>query len=555
MVATSMMPMFAFATEQEPAGATEENTTVTDGQNPSATDEQNQPSTEEQNSTTTDGQNPELTVQEATPEISVAEEDLSLREFTDTGEIYLPDSGQFAPTMRIYGIYLPGGNYGDAVLIESNGKYLLMDTGHTDASNTLVTALRNIGVSELDVYISHMHGDHFGGLEAVCRNFKVNRLYLPDIELCQEYETPEAKKSIDQIYKEQTDIARKDTSKGTKVIYLRPEAKGTVTEPRVSPVYNQFSVGGASCTVIGPVGTHHLGEFSKNLYYLNNTSLCTIIQCGNFRYMTCGDLQKDEDGNLTNYYGYGLNCDMLKLSHHGLSNANSDYFLSRVSPMWSFAENHGYSSSQTSSSFGTAGRYGFVYGVASNARNYIVDVQYNAVRLFKDWNYNGRIDEAPITGWVKCGSGYQYYDGAGYIHTGWNWISGYAYYMSGSSGFRYTGSNRINGVKVKFSSSGKLTSHSKPSKVRISSGKAYKGTKIKIKWRKASRASAYQVFRATSKNGAYTYMGTFSKGKRSYSDWGIVKGQKYYYKVKAIRYVAGGVMYGSNSSAKKIRAK
>ena len=470
-------------------------------------------------------------------------------------------------SMKIYGIYMhrengviaPNDNYGDAVLIESNGNYLLMDCGErleNGNKSNVINKLHMLGVKELDIYISHMHGDHTGGLEYILEDedIKVNNLYLPDEKLCERYYTPNTKKPISKIYEEKVKMAEDE---GVNVIYLAPSFRSTNKN-----AINHFTVGAASFDVVGPVGENYTVEQfapqdgkcgTKEGHYLNNCSLTTIVTCGGFRYMTAGDIEKQEEDNLTNKYGYGLKCDVMKGSHHGLSTSNNSYFVSRVAPTWSFEENHGYYSIGSSTS--NLKKYGFNYEVATNRATFIVDVDNNNVKIYRDWNGNMRADEAPLTGWVNTGKGYQYYNGSGYILKGWQWISGYAYYLGGTSGYRYTGSHKINGVKVKFSSSGKLTSHKKPAKVTAKSAKAKGKGKIKVSWNKASRASRYQVYRSTYKSGGYQYVATVKKSKRSFTNGGLVKGQKYYYKVRATRNVAGGTMYGSFSKPKKAVAK
>lgn len=126
--------------------------------------------------------------------------DLALGEFEHDGTAYtMEDISGYSKSMRIYAFYLGSGQYGDAVLIESNGRYLLMDTGHKDSAGRLVTCLKRAMGSEtkLDVYFSHMHGDHTGGLEKVLLNFDVERVFFPDIELCRNYYTPNELKTID----------------------------------------------------------------------------------------------------------------------------------------------------------------------------------------------------------------------------------------------------------------------------------------------------------------------------------------------------------------------
>ena len=59
-----------------------------------------------------------------------------------------------------------------------------------------------------------------------------------------------------------------------------------------------------------------------------------------------------------------------------------------------------------------------------------------------------------------------------------------------------------------------------------SSGKPY------LKWSVVAGASKYEVYRATSRNGAYKYIG--STTKTGYTDTNASAGYAYYYKVKAI---------------------
>ena len=54
------------------------------------------------------------------------------------------------------------GAYGDAIIIEQDGNYLLMDSGTDDINDTLLTYLKNNGINKFSIYLSHYHSDHFG---------------------------------------------------------------------------------------------------------------------------------------------------------------------------------------------------------------------------------------------------------------------------------------------------------------------------------------------------------------------------------------------------------
>ena len=56
--------------------------------------------------------------------------------------------------------------------------------------------------------------------------------------------------------------------------------------------------------------------------------------------------------------------------------------------------------------------------------------------------------------------------------------------------------------------------------------------KPKLTWNKVRGAEVYKVYRATKKNGAYTYLGKTSK--KTYINKNAKKGKIYWYKVKAV---------------------
>ena len=502
----------------------------------------------------------------------------------------LENTSKYRKSMRIYGIYLHRANgskvrsdrYGDAVLIESNGKYLLMDTGAIEPRknssavyhSTIVSTLKKIGVKELDVYISHLHSDHTGGLDDICSNFKVNRLYLPDLELCKNYYTPKGY-SIESGYVYNLDIAE---GRIGELIFLKPSFrnhKDIVVEDKkenTQTVYgpnarrtNTFSVGAAVFTVIGPIGEYTVNQFkrqhgncgSKNGHCLNNCSLTTIVQCGNFRFLSPGDTEKQEETKQVARYGSSLNCDMLKVSHHALSTSSKTNYLNCCTPIWSFEEDHGYSSS-ISAQVKRLRNYGYNYAVAKHKATLIVDVNNSKVRLIKDMNNNGRADEKAMSGWVSVQGSkkrYQYYTPGGLIRTGWIWKDKSLYYLNPVNGFRLTGKAKINGKKVEFDENGKLISHKRPARVKMKSAKALKKHKARIKWTKTKGASAYQVYRSNKKKSGYVRIRTVSKKRLSIKNKKLKRGKTYYYKVRAVRYVAGGKMYGAFSKPMKIVAR
>ncbi len=71
----------------------------------------------------------------------------------------------------------------DAILISSNGKYALIDTGKKNKSARVIKYLRDLGIKNLEfILITHAHEDHIGGCKDILRSgIKVNKLYIKDL--------------------------------------------------------------------------------------------------------------------------------------------------------------------------------------------------------------------------------------------------------------------------------------------------------------------------------------------------------------------------------------
>ena len=80
--------------------------------------------------------------------------------------------------------------------------------------------------------------------------------------------------------------------------------------------------------------------------------------------------------------------------------------------------------------------------------------------------------------------------------------------------------------------------------------------KAYLKWKKATDAQGYIVYRATSKNGTYKAIAAIKKGTTiKYTDKKVSSKRTYYYRVRAYRVVNGKKMYGSYSSVKAAKIK
>ena len=109
-----------------------------------------------------------------------------------------------APYMKITCIDLGSSSKvsGDAVLLESAKKFLLMDTGSKDPQNNVIKYLKSNGVRYLSLYISHFHEDHCDNAVSILTDpyFHVSRVYLANPDPARKYITSWNKSHRRQLY-------------------------------------------------------------------------------------------------------------------------------------------------------------------------------------------------------------------------------------------------------------------------------------------------------------------------------------------------------------------
>lgn len=219
--------------------------------------------------------------------------------------------------------------WGDATLLESAGKFLLMDTCHEDGTY-VIRYLKDYGVKELDLYVSHDHHDHWGRVVYFINHLKVGRVYLPvDMQ-----GGSTAKKIV---------AAAKE--RGTQVIYLK---KGST-----------FTCGTWKFTVV----------FRRGKGAPNPRSLVLIGEGDGVRFFTAGDLSAEGETDLLGS-GADIHADIYKFSHHGDGATNSEAVIRKVDPSIAVCNCNGESKSVFRSwadqAYRRAEKYANIYSVRYN---------------------------------------------------------------------------------------------------------------------------------------------------------------------------------------------
>ena len=350
---------------------------------------------------------------------------------------------------------------GDAILIESNGKYGLIDGGE-DSDNprgfpslavnypyekdvikyiTQVAGDANGKVTLEFIIGTHAHSDHLGGLDSVINdpNITVKKLYLKKYvpEAIKQYERDNWDNQ--EVYNQLLTAAKKNN-----VTLVQNLPNKIYLEDFTLQLFN---------TELPTITKNGIGE--------NENSLAVKVSKGSLSMLLAGDMNNldgDED-RLAPQIGQVT---ALKLGHHGYSNSSTENFLATLKPKTVFSSKNGASEVRDNVSEIRATRYvinnngGIIADFGSSNINYyqanpytyknskqsaliaqdgwrIVDNhwEYRTASGEKlkgwqklswknktDWYYfesNGKMK----TGWLKDGGSWYYLNNAGQMQTGW----------------------------------------------------------------------------------------------------------------------------------------
>ena len=178
----------------------------------------------------------------------------------------------------------------DAILINSNGKYVLIDAGNNADGNNLVEYLKEKGVKKLDYVIgTHAHEDHIGGMDNVIREFNIGTFYMPKTIV--------------------PTMTFEDVTKALKNKNLK------YTVPKVGTT---FTVGKSKFEIM---------SIDNNEEDLNMDSIVVKMTYKNISFLFTGDLPTEKELTILDK---DLKADVLKVAHHGSRTSTSYKFLEKV---------------------------------------------------------------------------------------------------------------------------------------------------------------------------------------------------------------------------------
>jgi len=218
-----------------------------------------------------------------------------------TGSVWGPVvGGGAAPTLDI--VFFDVGQ-GDAALVKTpSDQHVLVDTGPRSPSGAtaefaVLPFLKRWGIRRLDlIVISHSDEDHLGGLPAVLRAVRVDRL------------VHNGRATDTQLYKETRRLLRR---------------KGV--SHRVAQQGDSLRL--ASSVRVSVLNPPEQGNFETE----NDASVVLRVEYGDVNVLLPGDIQEAGERSLVRTYGERLRGHVVKVPHHGSETSSSSAFVRSVS--------------------------------------------------------------------------------------------------------------------------------------------------------------------------------------------------------------------------------
>lgn len=224
--------------------------------------------------------------------------------FSMTGIILFSVARTIPGDLRIYFVDVGSG---DCCVIKSPmGKNIIIDGGNNRdydyGENVVVPYLLDRKMTKVDfLMVSHFDADHCGGLFAVLENLKVDTIVIGKqgeaYDNCTEFLELTKNKHVKVISVQAGDILKID--KRTSFQILWPDAKNMISDNGI-----------------------------------NNNSMMGKLVYGDFSMLFTGDIEEKAEKVILEKYKNTdvLDCDILKVAHHGSKSSSMEEFVEMVSP-------------------------------------------------------------------------------------------------------------------------------------------------------------------------------------------------------------------------------
>ena len=189
------------------------------------------------------------------------------------------------------------GNSDSLLLIDPSGQAILIDAAEDDDFNKIKTTLIKFEVEKINALIAtHPHADHIGSMDEVISCFKVDAIYMT---------------RFSDNTKVTEDLMNAVESSGIQEIFVDPGMK--------------IKLGNTSIHVLGP-------EERGTENNTNDESIVLLVSYGQMDFLLTGDMEEKESREILERWGKNVDCEVLKVAHHGSKTGTSKEFLEAATP-------------------------------------------------------------------------------------------------------------------------------------------------------------------------------------------------------------------------------
>ena len=206
---------------------------------------------------------------------------------------------------------------GDSTLIEYRDTTILIDAGPSKSVSGLCSSIQKVaGNSEIDFFIlTHADSDHVGGGEEIFKRFEVKNFYRPKMLSGEEV----ANGNVDE-------FGVHDTLTYNNTISASYEENCDIFFNERGVIVSEDNF---SAEILYPFSDDDLKATDSNSF-----SAVVRVTYADFTYLFMADADFEIEDKLISTYSSNLDCDVLKVAHHGSKYATSEEFLSIASPTY-----------------------------------------------------------------------------------------------------------------------------------------------------------------------------------------------------------------------------
>lgn len=201
---------------------------------------------------------------------------------------------------------------GDCTLLSCNGVNILVDGGEAEYAGTVLSYLKSVEVDKIDCYIlSHPHSDHIGAGAEIINSIPIDKVFVTHFS---EFNIP-------------------TTNTYENILDAIASSSAELVEVAAG---DNFTFGDLKLNIVAP--------YEESDDY-NDMSIVFTATYKDTSILLTGDTTKKVEKQILSS-GADIDCDILKIAHHGSSTSSAAEFIDAVSPelsVISCGENNSYS--------------------------------------------------------------------------------------------------------------------------------------------------------------------------------------------------------------------